>query len=238
MPAKPLKIGILECGRPVDEVVRNHGSYPEIFERWLNPLNGEFQSFAVLDGILPDNPMVCDLWVITGSRFAAYEDHTWIPLLETFIRDCRDAGQKMVGICFGHQIIARALGGVVEKSDKGWGLGVHDYTTSGWPGFDNAPSPSLKLQAYHQDQVLRLPDGAKNIATSDFCENAALWYPGFALTVQGHPEMYSELVLDLLGSSRSAKLGQDVLANARLTVGNETTSGALAVYLRDNIDLI
>jgi len=234
MTTKSLKIGILETGRLPDDIAQVHGDYPALFRQWLAPLGTNFQTFAAIDGVLPDGPKACDLWVITGSRHGAYEDHSWIPPLENFIRASRDYGQKMVGICFGHQIIAQALGGVVEKSAKGWGLGVHDYKTRNWPGV----TPELKLQAYHQDQVVRAPDSATNIATSDFCEHAALWYPGFALTVQGHPEMSAGFVSDLLASSRGVKLGPELVRHARETVGNNTTRAALAIYLRDNIAAI
>ena len=91
--------------------------------KWLAGLDAEFTSYAVLDGKLPDDPTSCDLWVITGSKFAVYEDHPWIAPLEAFIRSVRDAGRKMIGICFGHQIAAEALGGHAEKSARGWGVG-------------------------------------------------------------------------------------------------------------------
>ena len=187
MTKKPT-IGVLETGRPPEELA-HHGDYPGMVARWLGGMDADYTAYAVLDLELPTYPDLADLWVITGSKHGAYEDHPWIPPLEEFIRDCRDAGQPMFGICFGHQIIAQALGGVVRKSDKGWGLGVHDYATDDWPA-ELGPRPAkLSLQAWHQDQVEQAPEDAKRIASSDFCENAALWYPGFALTVQGHPEM-------------------------------------------------
>ncbi|MFV2002330.1 MAG: type 1 glutamine amidotransferase, partial [Paracoccaceae bacterium] len=176
-------------------------------------------------------------WVITGSKFSAYENHRWIAKLEDFIRACRDGGHKMIGICFGHQMIAQALGGSVVKSDKGWGLGVHRYSTSRWPDA-LAPAPAdLRLQAFHQDQVSRTPPGAITIANSDFCENAALWYPGFALTVQGHPEMpksYARALLDL----RRELFGEISADAAMKDAGRETSRAALALFIRDHLNAI
>ena len=237
--AEPLHIGILETGRLPESLRPRHGTYPAMFESWLAPLGARFSSHAVLDGQLPDSPDEADLWLITGSRHAVYEDHPWIAPLESFIRDCRRAGRKMLGICFGHQIIARALGGEVARSPKGWGVGIHDYSTRNWPE-SLAPDPGvIRVQAFHQDQVLRAPEGAVCIASSPFCEIAALWYPGFALTFQGHPEFTRDYARDLLrarsGSVLPEPLVEDALTQMR---AQQATSADLALWLRDHLDRI
>lgn len=230
-------IGILETGRVPDKLTPDFGDYPSMVKRWMSPFDATFKSFPVLDGILPDAPEVCDFWVITGSKFSAYENHPWIGQLEDFIRACRDAKSKMIGICFGHQMIAQALGGTVVKSDKGWGLGVHRYSTARWPD-TLAPAPAdLRLQAFHQDQVIRAPAGAMTIAGSDFCEYGALWYPGFALTVQGHPEMpksYARALLDL----RREQSGEISADTAMTDTGCDTNRAALALFIRDHLNVI
>lgn len=205
-----LHIGILETGRPPEELSNDFPDYPGMVRDWLDLPTAQISSWAVLDGELPDDPAACDLWVITGSRFGAYEGHPWIPPLEAFIRAVRDAGGKMFGICFGHQILAQALGGTVEKSAKGWGVGVHQYQPQNWPA-DLGPEPgNIALQAFHQDQVTTRPDGAQIVATSPFCENAALWYPGFALTFQAHPEYTASFARALIEARRAAVLGDGV----------------------------
>ena len=110
---KPPVIGILETGRPPEDLAPEHGNYPMMVQDWLDLPEAKFISFAALDGELPKDPRMADLWVITGSRFGVYEGHPWIAPLEGFVRACRDAGVPMVGICFGHQVIAQALGGDV-----------------------------------------------------------------------------------------------------------------------------
>lgn len=228
-------IGILETGRPPEELAGEHGNYPLMVRDWLDVPGAEFISFAALDGVLPDNPRIADIWVITGSRFGVYEGHPWIAPLEAFVRDCRDAGVPMVGICFGHQVIAQALGGDVGKSDKGWGLGVHDYVPHDWPETLGQAPEKIAIQAYHQDQVYTPPKGAETIASSDFCEHAALWYPGFALTVQGHPEFGKPYTQALLESRRGTVLKPDEVDAAQGSMGKDVTRSELARIVRDHL---
>jgi len=202
-----LQVGILETGRPPEELARRYGDYPAMVACWLGLPAGRHESYPVLENALPDSPLEKDLWVITGSKCAVYEDHAWIPPLEGFIRAARAAGSRMIGICFGHQIIARALGGQVEKSSKGWGLGLHEYAPLSWPRERLGPAPGvIRLHAFHQDQVTEAPAEARCIARSDFCEHAALLYPGFALTVQAHPEFSAPFLADLLQMRRGSPL--------------------------------
>ena len=228
-------IGILETGRPPEELAPEHGNYPSMVQDWLDLPEAEYKSCAALDGQLPNSPRAADLWVITGSRFGVYDGDPWIAALEGFVRDCRDAGVPMVGICFGHQVIAQALGGDVGKSDKGWGLGVHDYVPRDWPAALGQAPEKIAIQAYHQDQVFTPPQGAETIASSDFCEHAALWYPGFALTVQGHPEFGKPYTKALLESRRGTVLKPDEVDVAQGSMGKDVTRGDLARIVREHL---
>lgn len=229
------RIGILETGRPPEELDAKFGNYPSMVESWLGGIEAEFQSFAALDGELPDSPDWADLWVITGSKFGAYEDHAWIPPLEDFIRAARDAGKLMFGICFGHQIIAQALGGVVRKSDKGWGLGVHEYDTRAWPEALGAAPEKIAIQAFHQDQVEVAPKGAETIASTDFCEHAALWYPGFALTVQGHPEFGEPYAGELLELRRDTVLADADVDAAQASMARPENRSEIARIVQQHL---
>jgi len=231
-----LKIGVLETGRPPAELAGDFTDYPTMVETWLAPLDADFTSYATLDAVLPDSPLENDIWVITGSRFAAYEDRDWIARLEGFIRDCAAAPRKMIGICFGHQVIAQALGGKVEKFPKGWSLGVSSYQATDWPAALGPVPEHLALQSYHQDQVIELPPNARRIARTDFCENAALWYPGFALTVQGHPEFPAPYVVALLNSRRGVLLSPEDADQGLKRANLPTTQVALAKLIRDHLD--
>ncbi len=226
-------VGVLETGRPPENLAKTFPDYPAMVADWLSPVDTVFRSHAILDGRFPTAPEDCDLWVVTGSRYGAYEDHDWIAPLEAFIRACRAAGRPMVGICFGHQIIAQALGGTVRKSDRGWGLGVTSYPVSDWPEALGGAPDRFDMQAFHQDQVESPPEGAQVIAATAFCPNAALWYPGFALTVQGHPEFSSAYVSALLRERRGSLLRTEEADRALASQSAQTNADMLGRIVRN-----
>jgi len=102
-----------------------------------------YDSVPIYDGAAFPNPAGLDAIVITGSSAGVYEDHAWLPPLRAFIQGAYAAHTPMLGICFGHQIMADALGGDVRKSEKGWGLGRHTYGVKNKPGFlaTDLPAP-------------------------------------------------------------------------------------------------
>lgn len=228
-------IGVLETGRPPEELVDEYGDYPAMVADWLGAEGVSYRNYAVLDGELPEGPEAADLWVVTGSKYGAYEDHPWIPPLEDFIRAARDAGRPMVGICFGHQVMAQALGGVVRKSSKGWGLGIHDYGPVNWPEALGPMPEKFSLQAYHQDQVEVAPPGAEAIASTPFCPYGALWYPGFAITVQGHPEFSKPYASALLEARKGSVLDPAEVEAAQDSMSREVTRADLARLIRERL---
>jgi len=185
-----MKIGILQCGHAADEVQPTHGDYDAMFRRLLGGNDFDFQTFNVDRMEFPADVHDCDGWLLTGSRHGVYEDHAFIKPLEEFIRTAYADSVPMVGICFGHQIIAQALGGKVEKFKGGWAVGRRTYQFDGLG--------EVALNAWHQDQVVEAPKDAKRIATNEFCENAALVYGNKALTIQAHPEFSNPLVADYI----------------------------------------
>ena len=179
-----MKLAILETGRPPGDLSSHFGDYPAMFSRMLG---AEFQleTFHAQAGELPD-PAAHDAFLITGSPAGVYDPLPWIPPLLQFIRRATD--KKMIGICFGHQAMAEALGGRVEKSDKGWGIGLHRYSVErARPWMDGADEISVPVS--HQDQVVVQPPNTDIIVTSDFTPYAALaWTDRPAISFQFHPE--------------------------------------------------
>lgn len=212
-------VGILQTGRAAEALAARHGDYPDMMRQMLSGHGLSFRTYAVLDGDLPASPGDCEAWLITGSRHAVYEPWPWIPPLEDFIREIFAAGPPLVGICFGHQIIAQAMGGRVEKSAAGWGVGpmIYDWTDGG----------SVVINAWHQDQVIALPEQARRLASSDFCPNAILAYGDQALTYQAHPEFGPDFGRDLLGLRRDT-LPDDVCARADAAFASLTPSTGVA----------
>ncbi len=168
--------------------------YSEMFIRGFAALAPEleFRVWSALDGELPEDLHECDAWLITGSRHDAYSDIPWIQALRAWIRQAHDADVKLAGVCFGHQVIAQALGGEVVKSTKGWGLGVAVH-----PMLADAPwmAPArdqIRILASHQDQVALLPPGATRLAGNDFCPNFMFLQGDHIVAIQGHPEFSVE----------------------------------------------
>ncbi len=179
-----MKVAILETGRPPGSLAEEFGDYPTMFARLLGP-GFEVESFDVQAGELPD-PAAHHACLITGSPAGVYDPLPWIEPLQQFIRDAGDS--KMVGICFGHQVMAEALGGHVEKSDKGWGAGLHRYEiVRREPWMDGARE--IAAPASHQDQVVVQPPNTDLVAESAFTPYAALaWTDRPAISFQFHPE--------------------------------------------------
>lgn len=221
-----MKIGFLLCGRLPDAAVAAHGDYTDLYSELLGGQGFTFESWNALDGELPDSPDAADGWLVSGSKFGAYEDHSWIPPLEDFIRATVEQARPIVGICFGHQIIAQALGGKVEKFDGGWTVGRQNYDFAGL---------DLPLMAWHQDQVTELPPGAQIIASTDTCAHAAVLYGDRAFTVQPHPEFDGETI-EILTDLNSANLPQErldtVLSDVNEPLANEILADQIADFFR------
>ncbi|WP_415403631.1 type 1 glutamine amidotransferase [Tateyamaria sp. SN3-11] len=204
-----MKIGILQTGHAPDEVLGPMGDYDAMFARLLGGHGFVFQTFNVVDMDFPDGPEVCDGWLITGSKHGAYDDLPFILPLEDLIRAIHAADRPLVGICFGHQIIAQAMGGKVVKWDQGWSVGRKEYSYRGQP---------IALNAWHQDQVVDVPEGAEVIASNDFCANAALVYGDRMLTIQPHPEFGADMVEALATHRGPGVVPDDRLDAARASL--------------------
>ena len=219
-----MKLGILEAGPVHADLVDQHGEYVDVFRRFLAPRDSSlaFAKYAVHRDGPPADPMEQDAWLISGSRYGVYEDHSWIEPLKGFIRDCRDAGKPMIGVCFGHQIMAEALGGKAEKSHKGWGLGPHRYEYLGGPSWMTTPANGLTIHALHQDQVTSLPPDSAVIAQSGFCECAAVVYGDperpYGISIQAHPEFGDDFIGGVI-QARSDDLPSDLVSRARADIG-------------------
>jgi len=178
-----MKLAILETGRPPGDLSDWFGDYPAMFERLLGDEFG-FETFDVQAGQFPAGDH--DAVLITGSPAGVYDGLPWIKPLSDFIRAAAD--RKMVGVCFGHQIMAEALGGMVVKSEKGWGAGLHRYSVvRSEPWLDG--EREISIPASHQDQVVIQPANTEIVAASDFTPYAALaWKDRQAISFQFHPE--------------------------------------------------
>lgn len=216
-----MKIGILQAGHAAPAMVEAVGDYEKMYSDMLQGHDFTYQTWSVIDMQFPSGPEDADGWLISGSKHGAYEDHPFIPPLEQLIRDITDAGRPLVGVCFGHQIIAQALGGTVEKFENGWAIGQHSYDIGG---------TKFDLNAWHQDQVIKLPEGAERIGSNPFCENAMLYYEGKALTIQPHPEFNGAAVNALL-KTRADAVPHDLQSIARNRLAHPDSNQAMGAQL-------
>ena len=179
-----MKLAILETGRPPGDLADRFGDYPAMLAALVGE-GFEIETFDVQAGELPD-PDAHDAVLITGSPAGVYDNYPWIAPLMAFIRAAKDS--KMVGVCFGHQVMSEALGGQVEKSEKGWGAGLHHYNIlHAEPWLDGARE--IAIPASHQDQVVIQPPNTDVVAASDFTPFAGLaWTDRTAISFQFHPE--------------------------------------------------
>lgn len=202
-----MNIGIIECGLMPEPLRDRHGSYPAMFAEQLQPLLPEanFETLSVVQGEALSDPAACDAWLLTGSRHGVYDDLPWIATLKDFIRDAARAKRPMVGVCFGHQIIAEALGGKVEKAAAGWRIGMEHYSTN-LSGADR----TVAMPAFHQDQIVVQPPETEVVASSEACAYAGLRYTSAPiLSVQFHPEFSRAYLADLIDvmAQQAAKPG-------------------------------
>ena len=193
-----MSLAILEAGAPPPALLDEFGHYPAMFERLLGM---QATTYEVRAGEFPPDVGRHSAYLITGSSAGVYEDLPWIGPLKTFLRAARGRA-KLVGICFGHQIMAQAFGGHVEKSERGWGVGLHSYPiVRHEPWMDEVPLVSAP--ASHQDQVVQPPPGAELIASSVFTPYAGFsWRDGMAISFQFHPEMTPAFAAALYASRR------------------------------------
>jgi GMP synthase-like glutamine amidotransferase len=214
-----LRVTIIETGLISQRQRERHGSFPQMFERMIGAADASI-AFDVVSVVasepLPD-PKALEAILITGSSAGVYDRLEWIAPLEEFVCAAFESKIPMVGICFGHQLMAQALGGIVRQSEKGWGIGRHVYDIA--PDNGVIHGEHIALACSHQDQVIEPPRGAKTFMSSDFTPHAGLLYGnGTALSVQPHPE-FSVSFAHLCCEMREGKAPDGVVAAAKASLG-------------------
>lgn len=206
-----MKLGILKTDAVRPEWVTDFGEYPDMFIRLLGQVDPglEFRVYDVEQGEYPADIDEVDAYLITGSKSSVYDDKPWIATLMDFVRELDRRRKKLVGICFGHQLVAHALGGRTEKSPKGWGVGVQTHRFSEAPAWHDKDELDFDILVSHQDQVVSNAAHARVLASSEFCENAVCQVGDHILTFQGHPEFVPEYSREIMEFRRKL-IGEQV----------------------------
>ena len=233
------RITIIETGLVRERNRERHGSYPQMFQRMIRAADAsiDFDVVSIVSGVPLPNPDTLQAILITGSSAGVYDKLDWIAPLEDFVRAAYANQIPMVGVCFGHQLMAQALGGTVRKSEKGWGIGRHVYDIA--PGNGVIEGERIAIAASHQDQVIEPPPGARTILSSSFTEHAGLLYAnGATLSVQPHPEFdtgYAHVCCELREGHAPDALVAQAKASLAEPVDNARLGGAITRFLKQGV---
>ncbi|KAI0395851.1 putative class I glutamine amidotransferase [Xylariaceae sp. FL0594] len=243
----PIRLAILETDTPVTGIKAKYGSYggvfTDLFRRACADLNPpvslesqlSLSSHDIVNDLdaYPDLESI-DAVLITGSKHNAFDDNKWIVRLVEYTKRCLDSGRvRVIGVCFGHQIVGRALGAKLGRNARGWEISVveHELTDEGKKVFG---MEKLSIHQMHRDVVLTFPEGAVQLARTDVCANQAMYKPGRFISVQGHPEFTEEMVREILDLRKSGKIIEDDVYNDGISrVSNKQDGVAVArAFLR------
>ena len=181
-----LRLAILETGTPPEGPRQTFGDYPSMFRTLLGAKTYRYTTFDVAAGGMPARVEDHDAYLVTGSSAGVYDPLPWIDPLKAFLVSAKGRA-RLVGVCFGHQIMAEAFGGKVIKSPKGWGVGLHSYEVQQTEDWMDAVA-TIAVPASHQDQVVVAPPGSSILAASEFTPFGMLSYGDRAASIQLHPE--------------------------------------------------
>lgn len=220
-----MRIGLLQCDHVLDELRNIAGDYDDMFRRWLP---AEWRIYDLPRGELPRFLDECDAYVASGSKASVYDDEPWIRAFEQFVRDLHAAGKPFVGVCFGHQMMAQALGGRVAKSPNGWGIGVHRFHLDIQEPWMDPPLPAVNVLMSCQDQVEQLPPGAVALGGNSHCP-VGLFRVRSLLGIQGHPEWTPDYAAALL-EIRRERIGSVRVDAALDTLTHPFDSDQLALW--------
>ncbi len=229
-----MRIGILQADSVPQEFRADHRGYPQMFHDLLSRAAGSraicFEDYDVEHGEFPARADACDAYVITGSREGAYAEREWIATLSRFVEALHAQRRKLVGICFGHQLIAHVLGGEAAPAANGWAVGVHQSQVMEKPRWMAPDVESFGLISAHKDQVACLPADAQLLATNAFCPNAAFQLGEHILAFQGHPE-FSKHNSRTLMNSRREMLGEERYSQGIASLQADTHADLVARWI-------
>jgi len=200
-----MKAAILQCDQVLEKFQAQYGSYSGMVTNLFDAIDEpvDFDVFDCQQGEYPDDIDAYDFYISTGSKVSVYDDLDWIGPLVDFVKQLHTKQKKFIGICFGHQIIALVLGASVNKSDKGWGVGIAQNKVQQFPKWMSQTKDVLNIIVSHQDQVENTPEDAQIIANTDFCPNFMLQWNDHFLSIQGHPEWSNDYSRTLINERKA-----------------------------------
>jgi GMP synthase-like glutamine amidotransferase len=228
-----VKLGLLVCDHVRPEFLPVSGDYPDMFRRLFEAHQDvELVVYDAIGGEIPADPSECDAWLTTGSRHSVNDDLPWIRRLEEFVREVASTDVPFIGVCFGHQLIAKALGGTVVQSDRGWGVGIKEVEVN-----DDLGLGAYRILNSHQDQIETLPPTAEVLGWSEHCPVAMLGVGDNMIGIQGHPEFEPEYSRALMESRRGHLIPEETVDAGLATLESEPDTDRLARWILDFVQV-
>ena len=207
-PLFKMKTGLFLCDHVNESLRAEYGDYNNMFALLFPEL--DFVCYDVCNGEFPEDLGECDVYMATGSRHSVYENLDWIERLKKVVRDIFRKDKYFVGFCFGHQLLAEALGGQVRKSEKGWCIGIHEFKIKSKENWMRPAQDPINLLMMCQDQVVDLPKGGKTVAGNEMCQNGIIQVGQKFLGIQAHPE-FTKAYDQLLMENRIDRMGEELV---------------------------
>ena len=206
-----MKIGLLVCDRFQPELLEIAGNHLDMFTAlFAGRPEVELHAYDLVGGEYPDSPAACDGWITSGSRHAVSDGEPWIEWLAGFVRRLHENGSAHVGVCFGAQMIAHALGGEVTLGAAGWGVGVARTEVTGDADWMVPRRGRFRVVVSYQDQVTTLPPGSRVLASTDHCPVSMFTVGDHFLGIGGHPEIPIPFIRALIESRRGTRIPDDI----------------------------
>ena len=221
--AKPVMV--VTTGDPVPRVIEERGSFARLIEEAIGPTwNGGFEAFDARERPGPD-PRAAAAYVITGSAAHVQDREPWVVRTEAWLRDVVAAGVPTLGICFGHQLLAQALGGEVQRNPRGREIGTVEIERLAEDPIFDGLEPRFPANATHLDSVLRLPPGTVVLARSSLEHHQALRFGPACYGVQFHPEIDAQVMQRYLDARRDVLRGESIDADALIASVGDAPEG-------------
>ena len=206
-----MKVCILLIGFSSQSSENIHLPSPKRFQNLLSPFmpSAHWTTYNCVEGELPKKIDFFDAYIITGGKYSVFDSYDWQFSLFNFISRVCQKYIPIIGVCYGHQAITHVLGGEVMRHKNGYGVGVVELEVNNinQPKWLNPKLNKVNVFSMHQDQIIRLPKGAINFLSSQFCNFSGFYIENKVLGIQQHPEFTSELCRDLI-LKRKEKIGE------------------------------
>lgn len=224
-----MKVGLLICGEMPPAMHRKGITHPRLLKDWLGqsmPAKTTYKPYRTFAGNLPPRIDACDCYFVSGSRASLLDNKPWMKDLGNFLLVAAKAQIPVVGICFGHQVLAHALGGRVDRAQQ-WAAGLQQWRVVREEGWMRDCGKHLALLALHADQVVKLPPRSVRVATSDACPNGVFRIANHTIGLQGHPE-FTPAVMRQIIKERAPDLGPELTGAALASLDEPTHSADMA----------